>query len=381
MSASRLHHAAFYVGALLGPFGGALVSPMLDELSATFDATRAQVAGSITAYFIPFAVLLLISGTLGERWGRRRTVRSAYVVSAASSLLCAAAPSLGVLLLGRAGQGIANAFITPLLVAGLAEEATEGRLGASLGTFVSFQMAGSSLAPAIGGIAGDLNWRYGFVAVAFAGGILAFVPPRGEPRRAATAPPWRPLLTARLGLLAASSFASSAGCLGIAFLIAGRARDEFGFGASGAGFILLGYGVAGLLTSSVWGRSLGRIGAARGATLSALGGAVLVVVTGAVGAGWLLALSWTLTGAVVSLYMVAHQELTVSILPANRAGAVSAVNSFRFLGISLAPLFWSGLYDRQAGWAFVAAGTLTALSGLAVVAFAAMPARRGTIAV
>jgi predicted MFS family arabinose efflux permease len=379
MSVSRLHYAAFYAGALLGPFGGALVAPMLEELSDTFDTTRGQAAGSITAYFIPFAFFLLFSGTLGERWGRRRTVRTAYLLSAASSLLCAAAPSLGVLLLGRGGQGIANAFITPLLVAGLAEEVAEGRLGVSLGTFVSFQMAGSSLAPAIGGIAGDLDWRYGFVAVASAGIVLAVVPPRGEPRRAATAPPWRPLFTVRLGLLALSSFASSAGCLGVAFLIAGRARDEFGFGASGAGFILLGYGVAGLLTSSVWGRSLDRIGAARGATLSALGGAVLVVATGVVGAGWLLALFWALTGGIVSLYMVAHQELTVSILPANRAGAVSAVNSFRFLGISLAPMFWSGLYDRRASFAFAAAGALTAISGLAVVAFATAPARSDAV--
>ncbi|MFN0091550.1 MAG: MFS transporter [Acidimicrobiales bacterium] len=374
MGASRLRHAAFYAGALLGPFGGALVAPMLDELSDTFDTTRGQAAGSITAYFIPFAFFLLFSGTLGERWGRRRTVRAAYLLSAASSLVCAAAPSLEVLLLGRGGQGVANAFITPLLVAGLAEEVGEGRLGASLGTFVSFQMAGSSLAPAIGGIAGELDWRYGFVAVSFAGVVLAFAPPRGEPRRAAAAPPWRPLLTARLGLLAVSSFASSAGCLGVAFLIAGRARDEFGFGASGAGFILLGNGVAGLATSSIWGRRLGQIGAVRGAALSALGGAALVVATGVVGAGWLLASSWALTGAVIALYMVAHQELTVSILPANRAGAVSAVNSFRFLGISLAPIFWSGLYDRRASLAFAAAGALTALSGLAVLAFAAAAA-------
>lgn len=137
--------------------------------------------------------------------------------------------------------------------------------------------------------------------------------------------------------------------------------------------------MAGLLASSVWGRSLGRIGAARGATLSALGGAALVVATGVVGASWLLALFWTLTGAVVALYMVAHQELTVSILPANRAGAVSAVNSFRFLGISLAPMFWSGLYDRRVSFAFGAAGALTAISGLAVLAFAATPARNRAV--
>ena len=72
----------FYIGGFLGPFGGGVVAVLVPQLRDAFDATTAGVAASIPAYLVPFAALQLVSGTLGERLGRRRVVRTGYIVYA-----------------------------------------------------------------------------------------------------------------------------------------------------------------------------------------------------------------------------------------------------------------------------------------------------------
>ena len=64
-----------YVGGFMGPFGTVVIVPMFPELREEFDASSSAVGLGFSLYLIPFAALLLVSGTLGERWGRRRTVR------------------------------------------------------------------------------------------------------------------------------------------------------------------------------------------------------------------------------------------------------------------------------------------------------------------
>ena len=104
----------------MGPFGTVVIVPMFPELRAEFDASSSAVSLGFSLYLIPFALILLVSGTLGERWGRRRTVRGTYLLYAVASIGCALAPNLDVFIAARALQGVANAFITPLLLAGLA---------------------------------------------------------------------------------------------------------------------------------------------------------------------------------------------------------------------------------------------------------------------
>ena len=120
LTAQRAQRLPLYIGGMMGPFGTIVILPMFPELRESFNASSATVSWGFTIYLLPFAAVLLVSGTLGERWGRRRTVRGTYVLFAAASVVCALAPNLWVFLAARAVMGVANAFITPLLVAGLA---------------------------------------------------------------------------------------------------------------------------------------------------------------------------------------------------------------------------------------------------------------------
>ena len=124
-----------YLGGFLGPFGGAVLEVLIPELRDAFHATTDQVALAVPAYLVPFALLQVVSGTIGERIGRRRAVRAAYLVYAVALLLAAVAPSIGVFLVSRGLQGTANAFTTPLLLAGLADAVPAGERGRAVGMF------------------------------------------------------------------------------------------------------------------------------------------------------------------------------------------------------------------------------------------------------
>src|SRR3954462_9268982 len=172
-----------YIGGVLGPFGGGVVAVLVPQLRDAFDATTAGVAATIPAYLVPFAALQLISGTVGERLGGRGVVRTGYVAYAVLSLCAALAPTLGVFIAIRALQGSANAFLTPLLLAGLADEVEPRQIGRAVGTFAAVQTAAVALAPLGGGALGALDWRLAFVSQTAVAGALALLPPSDAAKR------------------------------------------------------------------------------------------------------------------------------------------------------------------------------------------------------
>jgi MFS family permease len=351
----RFTVAALYAGGLLGPLGGGVVAPMLPQIGRSVHASSAAVATAQTAYFVPFAAVQLVSGTLGERWGRRRTVRVAYVAFVVSSLACAAAPTLVSFLAARTVMGATNAFTSPLLLAGLGATIPPERLSRAVGIFFSCQAAGQSFAPLVGGVAAATWWRLAFVVVAATSTLLAFAPPPGEPRPGAEAPPWRPLISRRMGLLSAGAFLSFIGASGLPFLVALYAADVLHLRPEMTGLVLVGFGLAGLLLGSFWGGLTERLGSRTCGMLGALVTAALIAAVGVSGSVLALVACWTAAGAGAALLTVALQNLAMRAIPGNRGGALSVVSAFRFAGGALAPIAWLPLYDGAPPHAFAAA--------------------------
>jgi MFS family permease len=361
--AGRLRRGAVYGGGLLGPLGGGMVAAMLPEVAASLHTTRDAVAGSVTTYFVPFAALQLVSGTLGERWGLRRTVRVAYVAYFAASLACCLAPTLPVFLVARAFQGAANAFTSPLLLAGLAGLIPAEGFGRAVGVYSSCQAAGQSLALLLGGAAAEFDWRWAFVAAAGWAGLLAFAPPPGDPRPGASAPPWRPLLTVPMALLGIAAFVSYFGAAGLPFLVSLRARDALHLSAGTAGLVLTGFGVAGLVLGPVWGRVVDRRGGRRTGAVGALAVAAFIALLAVATTPLTFTACWVAAGAAMSLLTVALQSLTAAAVPTNRGGAFSLVSAYRFTGSAVAPAAWLPLYRTAPAATFAIAGAtvLTAI--------------------
>jgi len=336
---------------------------MLPEMGATFGVSASTASMSVTAYLLPFAAVMLVSGTWGERWGRRRTVAAAYALYMVASVACVIATTWPLFLAARALQGVANAFTTPLLLAALAAAAPPGRLGRSLGWFGALQAAGQTSAPLVGGLAAEFDWRFAFGGVALVAVLLgvAGIPPgdAGDGQRPRLRSAWRPDVL-RLGVVAAVGW----GCLaGLNFLVALRLEDEFALGAGARGSVLTGLGVAGLLTARLVGGGVDRIGPRRCVRLGAALGVLVVVGVGLAPAVWLVAAVWTLGGVATQLVLVGINTLVLGSTAANPGGSMSTVQAVRFGGGAVAPLAITPVYaaDPVAGFLLPAALLATAV--------------------
>jgi MFS family permease len=351
-----------YVGGFLGPFGGGVVAVLIPQLRDAFDATTGAVAASIPAYFVPFAALQLVSGTIGERLGRRRVVRTGYVAYALASAAGALAPSMGLFIVARAGAGAANAFLTPLVLAGLAEVSPRGRLGRSVGTFGAVQTAAIALSPACGGLLGALDWRLALLAPAGLALALSLVPPPDADRHPDAEPArLRAVLTPRVGVLSAAAFTAYASVTSLGFLVALRCADAFGLGSTARGAVLAAFGVAGVLIGRPSGRLVDSVGRISVTVAGALACGLLVGLLGEAGSVWTLTALWTAAGAAATVVWAGLNTLIVEAVPANRAGATSVVSAFKFAGNAAAPAMWLPLYAHDPSLAFMAAGATSLL--------------------
>jgi MFS family permease len=295
----------------------------------------------------------LFSGTLGARWGQRRSVLGAYLVSFVGSVLCAVASAFPVLLVGRGVQGVANAFTTPLLLATIAATTPRDRLSRSLGLFASLQAAGQTSGPLVGGLAAEATWRLAFVGVGVAAVALALVglpdvPDRDPAEVVRLRSAWRPAV-----MRAAAVAFVGWGCLGgLTFLVAFRADDGFGLSSGARGLLLTAFGLVGMLTAGVAGHVVDRIGGRRGALLGAVTGAVPVALIGV--APWLpaVAVLWALCGFCVQFVQVGVNTLVLAGED-NPAGAVSVVQAFRFIGASAAPIAFTPVYHLSPALGFL----------------------------
>ncbi|HEX2110805.1 MAG TPA: MFS transporter [Gaiellaceae bacterium] len=362
-----------YAGGFLGPFGGAMLVALIPNVAAGLGTSLTLVAAAITTYMIPFAALQLVSGTVAERLGARRVVRTAYLVYGAAALVCALAPEIWTFLGARAVMGAANAFLSPILLAALSEVVAPEVLGRTVGTFAAWQTAGFMLAPALGGALGEVSWRLAFVMVTLAALALA-LPSRTlgtfEGARASEAT-LRALFNRWIALLSAKAILGYLGFTAIGFVLVLVAADEFGLGSGARGLLVAGYGLGGILL----GRFAGSIVDRAGRPSTALAG-TLACTAGVLGLAfapsvWSLALVWLAVGCAATFVWAGLNTIAVESFPQNRAGATSAYSAFKFLGIAVGPLVYVPLFhvDTRAPF-FVAAVFSLTLAALVVPWFA-----------
>jgi MFS family permease len=370
MTDRRALRGALYAGGFIGPFGGGMVTVLIPELRDAFGVSSSTASLSLTAYLVPFAVLQLVSGTLGERLGRARATRVAFLVYAVASVAAALTTGFAAFLIARAVQGAANAFTTPLVLATLAEDTPDEDLGRTMGTFAAVQTAGVVGAPLVGGLAGAIDFRLAFVATAFVAVGLALTS-RGRRTAHATArPAERPrfadALTRQTRRTALAAFLAYLGITGLGVVVALRAGDAFGLGPTTRGALLAGFGAAGVLAGRPAGGWADRAGPTRVALTGAAACVVLVPLLGLVGSAPALALVWLLAGVASALLWAGLNVLTVSAAPRNRGGAVSLIGAFKFGGNALAPVALLPLYDADHQLAFLVAAAVCALLALVV---------------
>ena len=131
--------------------------------------------GCWSAYSIVFAAVLLTSGRLADRYGRRRIYTTGLLVFISASALCGAAPTLEMLIAARMVQAIGAALLVPAALALLLPEYPAEKRSTALGIFVSINSLAAAAGPVIGGMLIDgASWRAAFF-VNVPIGLTAFV--------------------------------------------------------------------------------------------------------------------------------------------------------------------------------------------------------------
>ena len=156
----RLTLIATILGSTVVFLDSTVVNVALPSISDNLDAGLAGQQWVVEAYMLTMVSLLLVGGSLGDQFGRRRMFVAGLVAFGATSALCAISPSVEFLIGARALQGIAGALLVPgslAIVAATFEGAERGR---AVGTWTAWTGIATVIGPAGGGaLIGLLSWR------------------------------------------------------------------------------------------------------------------------------------------------------------------------------------------------------------------------------
>jgi EmrB/QacA subfamily drug resistance transporter len=139
---------------------GTIVNVALPALQTNLNATIVDVQWVIEAYSLLLAAFLLVGGSLGDYYGRRRVFLVGVALFAFASAWCGFASSIGQLIAARAAQGFGAALLVPGSLAIISSSFAENERGRAIGTWSGFSAITTAIGPAMGGwLIEHLSWR------------------------------------------------------------------------------------------------------------------------------------------------------------------------------------------------------------------------------
>jgi EmrB/QacA subfamily drug resistance transporter len=162
-SARQWTLVATILGSSLTFIDGTVVNVALPALQADLNATITDVQWVIEAYSLFLGGLLLVGGSLGDQFGRKRIFLAGVAVFTLASIACGLAPSIGGLIAARAVQGVGAAFLVPGSLAIISATFDGPDRGRAIGTWSGFSAITSGLGPVAGGwLIEHVSWRAAF---------------------------------------------------------------------------------------------------------------------------------------------------------------------------------------------------------------------------
>lgn len=369
--------------AAIGPFSIDAYMPAFPAIGAGLGATPIAVQQTLTAYLLPFAFMTLWHGALADALGRRRVLLVAYALYVLASLVCALAPSIEVLWLGRALQGAsagAGMIVSRAIVRDILDGPAAQKLMAHIGMLFA---AAPAIAPVVGGwIHAFFDWHGIFVFLALYGVLLwlaiYYRLPETLPPEARQSLHPRHLAASYVQVFSTPAFLALAGAVALhfnGFFIYVLSSPVFlmtHLGVSAQGFLwLFGPATIGLMSGSYLSSQLaGRM--SPGHTIW-LGYAVMAVAAAAnlaLNVATVPRLPWAVMPIALyvlgmALAMTSQALLVLDLFPEKR-GLVSSCQGVTQTGVNavtaalLAPLVWGSLLDFALAMAvfLVASGLL-----------------------
>lgn len=141
-----------------------IVNVALPTITRTFDSTTSSAQWVISAYALGLAAAMPASGWFGDRFGSRSVITCATVAFTGASALCAAAPSLPLLISARALQSLGGGMLIPVTLASMYRAHPPAQRISAATTMTTISMVAPATAPLIGGlILTQASWRWIFL--------------------------------------------------------------------------------------------------------------------------------------------------------------------------------------------------------------------------
>ncbi|HXQ18143.1 MAG TPA: MFS transporter, partial [Acidimicrobiales bacterium] len=155
---------ATVLGSGMAFLDGTVVNVALPAIGKNFSASVAGLQWVLTGYLVTLSALILIGGSLGDIFGRRRVFVAGVVWFSAASLLCAAAPTLGVLIAARTLQGVGGALLVPGSLSIIQSNFRPEDRGRAIGMWSGLGGVAGAIGPLAGGaLVTGVSWRLIFV--------------------------------------------------------------------------------------------------------------------------------------------------------------------------------------------------------------------------
>ncbi|KUG61641.1 MULTISPECIES: MFS transporter [Kocuria] len=155
---------ATVLGSALTFIDTTVVSIALPAVGADLGAGSTGLTWVVNGYTLTLAALVLLGGSLGDRYGRRRIFLLGVACFAGASALCGLAPDVTVLVAARAVQGIGGALLVPTALAILQSSFAPGHRARAIGAWSGFTGVASAVGPFAGGwLVQTTSWRWVFL--------------------------------------------------------------------------------------------------------------------------------------------------------------------------------------------------------------------------
>jgi EmrB/QacA subfamily drug resistance transporter len=141
-----------------------VVNVALPAIGRDLGASTSALQWMLNGYLLTLASLILLGGSLGDRYGRRRVFVLGAGLFTVASLLCAVAPSVGLLVVARILQGVGGALLTPGSLAMLESSFRPGDRARAIGAWSGLAGVAAALGPLLGGyLVEAVSWRAVFL--------------------------------------------------------------------------------------------------------------------------------------------------------------------------------------------------------------------------
>ena len=163
-STARWTIAATVLGSGMAFLDGTVVNVALPSISDDLGTSVMGLQWIVNAYLVTLSALLLLGGSLGDRYGHRTVFVTGAAVFTAASVLCGIAPTSGFLIAARTLQGVGGAMLVPGSLAIIAATFHPDDRGRAIGAWSGLAGVASSFGPFLGGwLIDSVSWRLVFL--------------------------------------------------------------------------------------------------------------------------------------------------------------------------------------------------------------------------